>query len=385
MQPAAAMKSTKSDKPSGRSAKKMTIGSLIDTPSELTDSSSSKSAIVLMTRIRLARNLSGHPFPGWAKPAQREKILSACRDAVISTTSMKKGLAVGVDELGELEKRILVERHLISRELSGSKQGSGVVISKDQAFSVMINEEDHLRIQLLRSGFQLKKAWAAINDLDSALEESLDFAYSPTLGYLTACPTNLGTGMRASAMMHLPALVIANQMEKVVRAVNQLGMVVRGLFGEGSDASGSIFQISNQTTLGESEEEILKRLSGVLQSIIEHELNARARLLEQDAGKLFDKIGRAYGILQNGHVLSSNEAMNLLSLIRLGVDLGVFPDAKRSVTDRLFIEAQPGHLQYAQKGEFEAGQRDLLRAERLRSEFANFARPDFTLSSTGNN
>jgi protein arginine kinase len=179
--------------------------------------------------------------------------------------------------------------------------------------------------------------------------------------------------------------VIASQMEKVVRAVNQLGMVVRGLFGEGSDASGSIFQISNQTTLGESEEEILKRLSGVLQSIIEHELNARARLLEADSGKLFDKIGRAYGILQNGHVLSSNEAMNLLSLIRLGVDLGVFPDASRSVTDRLFIEAQPGHLQHAQKAEFEAGQRDLLRAERLRSEFANFARPDFTLSANGNN
>ena len=380
------MKSTKSDKPSGKSsANPMTIGSLIDTPSELTDSSSSKSAIVLMTRIRLARNLAGHPFPGWAKPAQREKILGACREAVTATGAMKRGLAVGVDELGELEKRILVERHLISRELSGSKQGSGVVISKDQAFSVMINEEDHLRIQMLRVGFQLKKAWASITEMDSLLEDSLDFAFSPTLGYLTACPTNLGTGMRASAMMHLPALVIGNQMEKVVRAVNQLGMVVRGLFGEGSDASGSIFQISNQTTLGESEEEILKRLSGVLQSIIEHELNARARLLEQDSGKLFDKIGRAYGILQNGHVLSSNEAMNLLSLIRLGVDLGVFPDAKRSVTDRLFIEAQPGHLQYAQKGEFEAGQRDLLRAERLRSEFANFARPDFTLSSPGNN
>jgi len=363
----------------------MTIGSLIDTPSELTDATSSKSAIVLMTRIRLARNLAGQPFPGWAKAAQREKILETCRTAVAATGAMKKGLAIGVAELGELERKILVERHLISRELSGSKQGSGVVISKDQAFSVMINEEDHLRIQMLRSGFQLKKAWQQINDLDSTLEETLDFAFSPELGYLTACPTNLGTGMRASAMMHLPALVIASQMEKVVRAVNQLGMVVRGLFGEGSDASGSIFQISNQTTLGESEEEILKRLAGVLQSIIEHELNARARLLEADAPKLFDKIGRAYGILQNGHVLSSNEAMNLLSLIRLGVDLSVFSDEKRAIIDRLFIEAQPGHLQHAQKGEFEAGQRDLLRAERLRSEFANFARPDFTLSGRGNN
>jgi protein arginine kinase len=363
----------------------MTIGSLIEAPSELTDSVSSKSAIVLMTRIRLARNLAGHPFPGWAKPAQRMKIMDACREALGGVPAMKRGLSVGVDELAELEKRILVERHLISRELSGSKQGSGVVISKDQTFSVMINEEDHLRIQMMRAGFQLKKVWGAINELDTSLEDSLDFAFSPELGYLTACPTNLGTGMRASAMMHLPALVIASQMEKVVRAVNQLGMVVRGLFGEGSDASGSIFQISNQTTLGESEEDILKRLSGVLQSIIEHELNARARLLETDSGKIFDKIGRAYGILQNGHVLSSNEAMNLLSLIRLGVHLGVFPDSKRSVTDRLFIEAQPGHLQYAQKGEFEAGQRDLLRAERLRSEFANFDRPDFNLSANGKN
>src|ERR1019366_5106624 len=310
----------------------MTIGSLIEAPSEFTDSSGGKSAIVLMTRIRLARNLAGHPFPGWAKPPEREKILESCRSALAAAPVMKRGLSVGVDELVELERRILVERHLISRELSGSKQGSGVVISKDQTVSVMINEEDHLRIQMMRAGFQLKKVWSAINDLDSLLEDSLDFAFSPSLGYLTACPTNLGTAMRASAMMHLPALVIASQMEKVVRAVNQLGMVVRGLFGEGSDASGSIFQISNQTTLGESEEEIIKRLSGVLQSIIEHELNARARLLESDSGKLFDKIGRAFGILQNGHVLSSNEAMNLLSLVRLGVDLGVFPEDKRCVT-----------------------------------------------------
>lgn len=356
----------------------MTIDSLIATPSELTDSSNSKTAIVLMTRIRLARNLSNNVFPGWAKPAQREEILATCRNAVAATAPMRRGLNVSVSDLSELEKQILVERHLISRELCGTKAGAGVVISRDQALSVMINEEDHLRIQVLRAGFQLKKAWNAINDLDTALEDQLDYAFSPTLGYMTACPTNLGTAMRASAMMHLPALVIANQMEKVVRAVNQLGMVVRGLFGEGSDASGSIFQISNQTTLGESEEEIIKRLGSVLASIIEHELNAREKLIEADAGKLFDKIGRAYGILQNSHVLSSTEAMNLLSLIRLGIDLNLFPEASRPVVDRLFIEAQPGHLQHAQKGEFEPGQRDLLRATRLRGEFANFTRPDYS-------
>ncbi len=340
----------------------MPISSLIDTPSELTDSASNKTAIVLMTRVRLARNLSGESFPGWAKPLQREQILATCRAAVAATPQMKKSLNVGIGDLSELERQILVERHLISR---------------DQAFSVMVNEEDHLRLQVLRAGFNLKKAWQAINDLDSSLEESLDFAFSPTLGYLTACPTNLGTGMRASAMMHLPALVISSQMEKIVRAVNQLGMVVRGLFGEGSDASGSIFQISNQTTLGESEADIIKRLSSVLQSIVEHELNARGKLLEADAGKLLDKIGRAYGILQNSHLLSSSEAMNLLSLIRLGVDLGAFPADSRCIIDRLFIEAQPGHLQHAQKGEFEPGQRDVLRAARLRDEFANFTRPDF--------
>ena len=358
----------------------MTIAALIDTPSELTDSTSSKTAIVLMTRVRLARNLARRSFPGWAGKPERAALLASCREAVAAAPQMKRAFSVAVDELSELERQILVERHLISRELCGSKGGAGVVISKDQAFSVMINEEDHLRIQVLRAGFQLKKAWNAINDFDSELEERLDYAFSPTLGYLTACPTNLGTAMRASAMMHLPALVISSQMEKVVRAVNQLGMVVRGLFGEGSDASGSIFQISNQSTLGEAEEAIIKRLGSVLTSIVEHEVNARTKLLEADANKLFDKIGRAYGILKNSHVLSSSEAMNLLSLLRLGVDLGVFPDTNRAMIDRLFIEAQPGHLQHAQKGKFDPNERDLLRAARLRAEFANLAQPSFTNS-----
>jgi protein arginine kinase len=365
----------------------MTIESLLATPSELTDagSSSSKCAIVLMTRIRLARNLANRSFPGWAEREEREEILSQCREAVTNTSAMKRCLSVPVTEIEPLQRQILVERHLISRELSGSKAGSGVVINKDQSVSVMINEEDHLRIQVLRAGFQLKKAWNTINALDTSLEEALDYAFSPSLGYLTACPTNLGTGMRASAMMHLPALVIAGQMEKVVRAVNQLGMVVRGLFGEGSDASGSIFQISNQTTLGESEEEIIKRLQSVLQSIIDHEVNAREKLLESDANKLQDKIGRAYGILQHSHLLTSSEAMNLLSLVRLGTDLGVFPEETRSTIDRLFIEAQPGHVHYASgKPELESTERDMLRAARLRSEFAKFARPTYPFNN-GNN
>ncbi len=359
----------------------MTVSALLANPSELTDTSSSKCAVVLMTRIRLARNLSGHAFPGWCREGQRDEVLNRCREALAATAAMKRSVNTPVGDLTDLQKQILVERHLISRELSGSKQGAGLVINRDQTVSVMINEEDHLRIQVLRAGFQLKKAWTQIDGLDSELEERLDYAFDPAFGYLTACPTNLGTGMRASAMMHLPALVISSQMEKVVRAVNQLGMVVRGLFGEGSDASGSIFQISNQTTLGESEEAILKRLGSVLQSIVEHELNAREKLLEADAAKLFDKIGRAYGILQNCHQLSSSEAMNLLSLLRLGIDLGLFPETTRAVTDRLFIESQPGHVQSSVRHDLDSAQRDSLRADKLRGEFVAITRPDFSLHS----
>jgi protein arginine kinase len=356
----------------------MKINELIDSHSELTDTAASKSAVVLMTRIRLARNLAGHPFPGWARDAQKREIRDRCMQAVAALPQMKRGLAIPVESLDDLQKQILVERHLISRELCHAKSGSGIVISKDQSCVVMVNEEDHLRIQVLRAGFQFKKVWNTINTLDSDLEEHMDFAFSPALGYLSACPTNLGTAIRASAMMHLPALVISGQMEKVVRAVNQLGMAVRGLFGEGSDASGSIFQISNQTTLGESEDEIIKHLHGVLNTIIEQELNARERLIASEPNKLFDKVGRAFGILQNGHLLNSGEAMNLLSLIRLGIDMGVFADTQRALVDRLFIECQPGHVQHAAKGAFDPSQRDVLRADRLRSEFAKLPPPDFT-------
>ena len=296
---------------------------------------------------------------------------------------MKSALSVAVGELGDLEKQILVERHLISRELSGSKQRQRRghqqgpdVLGDGQRGGPPADPGP-------AAGLQLKKAWNAIDEIDSRSRRNWTTHFPDARLSHRLPDQSRGPGMRASAMMHLPALVIPSQMEKVVRAVNQLGMVVRGLFGEASDASGSIFQISNQTTLGESEEDIIKRLSSVLNTIIEHELNARAKLMEADSGKLFDKIGRAFGILQNGRLLTSAEAMNLLSLVRLGVDLGVFPEARRPVVDRLFIEAQPGHIQYAAHGAFESSQRDQLRAQFLRTEFANFGPPDFNV--TGKN
>lgn len=356
----------------------MSVRSLLNSKAELTHSTNSKCPVVLSTRIRFARNLEGFPFPGWAKPEVRREVAALCTEAIGQMQPMKNGVAINIEETSDLEKQVLYERHLISRELMSSKNGSGAFVSKDQSCIVMINEEDHLRIQVLRNGFNFKRVWNAIDAMDTAIEEKLTYAFSRKLGYLTACPTNLGTGMRASTMMHLPALTLANQMEKVIRAVSQLGIAVRGLFGEGSDASGSIFQISNQTTLGESEQAIIKRLSSVLNTVIEQEMNARAKLLESDAPKIFDKVGRAYGALQRSYIMTSSEAMNLLSLIRLGIDLETFPQEHRATVDRLLIECQPGHVQYAAKNSVDAAQRDILRAARLRTEFAKLPDPDLS-------
>lgn len=354
----------------------MIIDPLIEARSELTQGSPSY-PVVLTSRVRLARNLRDFAFPGWAKESQRRDVLAACRDATASLPVFENGTVLQISELSDLEKQVLVERHLISRELSQGEPGAAVIISKDQACSIMVNEEDHMRIQVLKSGFYLRRVWKVINDLDSSLEDHLDYAFSPELGYLTACPTNVGTGLRASMMMHLPGLVMAGQMEKVIRAVNQLGIAVRGLFGEGSDASGSIFQISNQQTLGETEEDIIRRLSNVLQTVAEQESNARLKILESDESKLFDKIGRAYGILQNGHLLSSSEAMNLLSLIRLAVDFSILPENVRQTVDRYFIEAQPGHIQFAARNVVDSKLRDVQRAYLIRNEFRSLPALNF--------
>ncbi|MFT4901128.1 MAG: protein arginine kinase [Lentimonas sp.] len=344
---------------------------------ELTQGAKTSAPVVLSTRLRLARNLSDIPFPERATLAQRSDVLSKCAQHIHQQKQLKGGSIFNIAELSELEKQVLVERHLISRELCENPEGSAVLISKGQTCSIMINEEDHLRIQFLKAGFNLKSIWKQIDSFDTELEKSLNFAFSSEFGFLTACPTNLGTGLRASVMMHLPGLVISNQMERVIRAVNQLGITVRGLFGEGSDATGHVFQISNQQTLGESEGEIIDRLSNVLKTTIEHEINARFKYLELNQAALFDKIGRAYGVLKNAHEISSNEAMNQLSFMRLAVDFNLLPDEYRSMVDRLFIECQPGHIQYAVQAGIEPEGRDITRAEKLREEFSRVPSLDF--------
>src|SRR5689334_5921730 len=272
--------------------------------------------IVMSSRVRLARNLKDAAFPGWAKKPERMKVFELIRPAVLGLGEMKEAFAETMDSLTTLDKQILVERHLISREHAAKSAGSGLVLNRDESLCFMINEEDHLRMQALRPGLQLKQAWGAIDQADSQLEKKLEFAFSPEWGYLTACPTNIGTGIRVSAMLHLPGLVLAEQINPIIQSVNKLGLAVRGLYGEGTEALGNVFQVSNQMTLGESESAIVERLEKVLAQIIEHEENARATLIEKKPKMVYNHIGRAYGILANAHSISSKETMNLLSLMR---------------------------------------------------------------------
>lgn len=348
----------------------MLITPLIEAKAELTDGGATAEPVVLSTRIRLARNLVGTPFPGRADEHQRDALLNRALEHFNSISNLEEGMFFAMCDLSSLEKQVLVERRLISRELAEAPAGAGVFISPTQHLSLMINEEDHLRLQSLRGGFNLRDAWKEVDAVDSEIERLMDYAFSDQFGYLTACPTNLGTGMRASAMLHLPGLVMRELMEKVVRMVNQLGMAVRGSLGEGSEAVGSIFQISNQQTLGETEVQILKRLISILHAIIEQEINARGMLLERSLTNVKDKIGRAYGILQNGHLLSSEEAVSLLSMMRLAADLEFLPQCKRAFIDRLMMEVQPGHVQYTAHNDIAPQERDRLRAERLREQFA---------------
>jgi protein arginine kinase len=333
--------------------------------------------IVLSSRVRLARNLPDLPFPGHAKKADRIKAYDLLMPLVSTTPQMGPDpFAEGLDKLAPLDKQVLVERHLISREHAAKSAGSGFVLNREESFCVMVNEEDHLRMQALRPGLQLKQAWLAIDSLDSALQEKVPFAYADQYGYLTACPTNLGTGIRVSAMLHLPGLVLAEHINQIIQAVNKLGLAVRGLYGEGTEALGNIFQVSNQQTLGESESEIVERLNKVALQIIEAEQNARAAQLEKKPRFLFNHIGRAYGILSQAHVITSKETMNLLSLLRLGVDLGMFEGINRSLVDELFLISQPWHLQLARPEKLDAEQRDALRAELLRARMRQFPAPD---------
>ncbi len=334
------------------------------------------SNIVISSRVRLARNLRNFAFPGWAKKADRIAVLECVKPQVESLPEMADAYSAYSQDLSALEKQVLVERHLVSREHAAKGVGSAVVMNRKQTLSIMINEEDHLRIQGIRSGLQLRNVFKLVDKVDTALGEKLDFAFHQQYGFLTACPTNVGTGMRASAMMHLPGLVLSEQINQVIQAVSKVGLAVRGLYGEGTEALGNLFQISNQITLGEKEDEILTRLNKVIEQILQHEVNSRASLLEKKAVLLLDNIGRAFGILRHAHSMASKEALNLLSCLKLGVDLGFFPEDGRLLVDQLFMETQPAHLQKSSQQKLQAEERDTLRADIVRAKLAKFPKPD---------
>jgi protein arginine kinase len=353
----------------------MKIEELLSSPSEWVRTEGPNSKIVMSSRVRFARNLRNFPFPGWAKKPDRQKALELIQPAVELLPEMSTSFSESMDNVVAIDKQVLVERHLISREHAAKNVGSGVVINDKETISVMINEEDHLRMQAMKSGLQLKAVFKLIDKVDSELEEALDFAFSPKLGYLTACPTNVGTGMRASAMVHLPAMVLSDQINQVVQAVNKLGLAVRGLYGEGTEALGNVFQVSNQTTLGEKESDVIERLNKVILQVIEHEENARITLLEKKPRVVYDQVGRAYGILTNAHTVSSKEALNLLSLLRMGVDLELFSTGTRGVVDELFILSQPAHVQKAAERKLTAEERDSFRADLIRQRLKDVLKP----------
>jgi protein arginine kinase len=336
--------------------------------------------IVISSRVRLARNLAKLPFPGWAKKSERVRILEEIKPEVDMLPAIKDGFSEQLNELTATEKQVLVERHLISREHAAKGMGSAVVINPQQTISIMINEEDHLRMQAITCGLELEKTFQMIDEIDTALEAQLDFAFDEELGYLTACPTNVGTGMRASAMVHLPGLVLGEQINQVVNSVNKIGLAVRGLYGEGTEAMGNLFQVSNQTTLGEKEEQIIGRLHKVIETLIQRETQARETLLATKRTTLMDQIGRAYGILTHAYSISSKEALNLISILRLGIDLGFFPEEGRAIINQLLMDTQPAHLQNLSQQKLAAEERDHLRADIVRERLKNFPRPPNTKS-----
>ena len=327
-----------------------------------------ESDVVVSTRIRLARNHAAFPFTSRASPQQKTEIEQLVRERLARIERDPPLQYLNVAKMGQLDRQFLVERQLISRELASAEGPRAVAVDTRESVSLMINEEDHLRIQVMQSGLNLEDAFQLANRIDDELAKKLDFGYSMHWGYLTACPTNTGTGMRGSVMLHLPALVMTKQINKVLTAVNKLSFTSRGFYGEGTQASGNFYQISNQVSMGQSETDILQNISGLIRQIIEQEEQARQALLVQNRPMLQDKIYRSYGILKNSYLISSQETVELLSMVRLGIDLGIVTDVDRRLINDLFIRIQPAHLQKIEGKKLNASERDAKRAAVIREK-----------------
>ncbi len=348
----------------------MNLDELLPSQGEWLRGTGPEAEVVVSTRIRLARNLSQYPFTTRASFGQKTEIEARLRDCLLKLELVKPLRYIPVTQLNPLDRQFLVERQLISRELANVLEGPrGVAFDDRESLGVMVNEEDHLRIQVMRSGFALDEAWQEIDRIDDLLEERLIYAFHEQFGYLTACPTNVGTGMRASVMLHLPALSLTKQIEKVFRALQRINLVVRGLYGEGSRAAGDFFQISNQVTLGKTETTALQEIREVIVQIVDYERQARLTLQRENRQALHDRISRAIGTLQSATMMTSDETVELLSSVRLGIHLQIVDELSPMTLNELFIHTQPAHLQKLMQKELDGEKRNEARASYLRNRF----------------
>ena len=327
--------------------------------------------IVISTRIRLARNLAAFNFLTRAEAETRTEVASIVRGAAQHVKDLDDCVHIDVAVLDEIDRTLLVERHLISRQLAEGTGARSVIIDRAEATALMINEEDHIRLQVIRSGLQLDAAWEQINRIDNALAERVEFAFHPKFGFLTACPTNVGTGLRVSVMLHLPALRLTNEIEKVGQAAKDLKLAVRGLHGEGTEALGDFFQISNQITLGRSESEIVEEFRDeIIPKIVNYEKAARAALARSRPLALDDKIWRAMGLLRHSRLMSSSEAMQCLSHVRMGLHAGRIGDIDLKTINELFVQTQPAHLQKLRGARLTGEERSVARADHIRERLS---------------
>ncbi len=345
----------------------MNLDTLVSQLGEWLRGSGPETDVVVSTRIRLARNLADFPFTTRADQQQKAAVVRRFRDALAKIRVPYTLEYCDVSALGPLDRQLLVERQLISPELAKSNGPCGVAFDSRESVSIMVNEEDHLRLQVLRSGLALDEAWNEIDALDNALEEHLPYAFHPQFGYLTACPTNVGTGLRASVMVHLPALNLTHQLSRTHNAIQKISFTVRGLFGERSHPLGDLHQISNQITLGKPESRILQELKEVILTVVQYERRARELLLQEQRQALHNHVSRALGTLSSSTIITAEETLELLSLVRLGIHLRLLEDIPPLVINQLFIQSQAAHLQKLVGQTLDGEERNAARAQFLRS------------------
>jgi len=325
------------------------------------------SDVVISSRIRLARNLDGYTFCNLAKESELQQIARTVESAAADIEFLKNARVTDLENLDDVAREFLVERHLISRDLAEKRGTRKVIIGEREIISIMLNEEDHVRLQIINSGLQISQLWEIIDNIDNELGQRLDYAFSSDWGYLTACPTNVGTGLRVSVMLHIPALASTRAGNKILSSVSGMGYTIRGIYGEGSQATGAFYQISNEATLGQPEEKIVDLMRSVARQIIEYEREERQRIIEKDRIGLEDKIFRSYGTLTNARSISSREALNLLSWISLGINIGILSGLDETDIARLLVLTRPAHLQRLEGKKLNATARDISRATVIRS------------------